>query len=50
MILLWQVRERCNKEWVLFQERLKDAEKTYFAAMGVDTSSLESDNQNSIRE
>ncbi|XP_075485181.1 uncharacterized protein LOC142524907 [Primulina tabacum] len=28
----WQgVRERCKKEWALFQDRLADAEKAYFA-------------------
>ncbi|KAK0591315.1 hypothetical protein LWI29_038319 [Acer saccharum] len=47
----WQgVRERCNREWAIFQDRLKNAEKTYLEAAGIDASSLESDNQKSIRE
>ncbi|MED6153685.1 hypothetical protein PIB30_104497, partial [Stylosanthes scabra] len=32
----WEgVRERCNKEWVLFQDRMANAEKEYFQAMGL---------------
>ncbi|KAK3183666.1 hypothetical protein Dsin_030952 [Dipteronia sinensis] len=47
----WEgVRERCNREWAIFQDRLKNAEKTYLEAAGIDASSLESDNQKSIRE
>ncbi|XP_059450048.1 uncharacterized protein LOC132181023 isoform X2 [Corylus avellana] len=33
----WQgVRERCRKEWAMFQDRLVKAEKAYFEAMGID--------------
>ncbi|XP_044492023.1 uncharacterized protein LOC123215834 [Mangifera indica] len=33
----WQgVRERCRKEWTMFQSRMTKAEKTYFEAMGID--------------
>ncbi|KAK4845114.1 hypothetical protein QYF36_001034 [Acer negundo] len=47
----WQgVRERCNREWAIFQDRLKHAEKTYLEAAGIDASSLESDNQKRIME
>ncbi|XP_041016072.1 uncharacterized protein LOC121258595 isoform X1 [Juglans microcarpa x Juglans regia] len=35
----WQgVRERCRKEWTMFQGRLTTAEHAYFKAMGVDPS------------
>ncbi|XP_062151487.1 uncharacterized protein LOC133859919 isoform X2 [Alnus glutinosa] len=33
----WQgVRERCRKEWTMFQGRMVNAEKAYFEAMGID--------------
>ncbi|XP_027346494.1 uncharacterized protein LOC113858182 [Abrus precatorius] len=32
----WEgVRERCNKEWTIFQERMTNAEKDHFEAMGL---------------
>lgn len=31
-----QVRERCGKEWIMFQDRIVNAEKAYFEAMGKD--------------
>uniref|UniRef100_A0A2P2L4M7 Uncharacterized protein LOC103321836 isoform X2 n=1 Tax=Rhizophora mucronata TaxID=61149 RepID=A0A2P2L4M7_RHIMU len=35
----WQgVRERCRKEWTMFQTRMANAENAYFRAMGMDTS------------
>lgn len=35
----WQgVRERCRKEWTMFQSRFANAEHSYFKAMGVDPS------------
>ncbi|KAH7577285.1 hypothetical protein JRO89_XS01G0231700 [Xanthoceras sorbifolium] len=47
----WEgVRERCNREWAIFQDRLKNAEKTYLEAVGIDASTLESDNQKNIME
>ncbi|KAH9773016.1 lysine ketoglutarate reductase trans-splicing protein [Citrus sinensis] len=34
----WQgVRERCKKEWTMFQGRMANAEKAYFQALGADT-------------
>ncbi|KAL0014419.1 hypothetical protein SO802_001488 [Lithocarpus litseifolius] len=33
----WEgVRERCGKEWTMFQDRIVNAEKAYFEAMGKD--------------
>ncbi|CAK9161754.1 unnamed protein product [Ilex paraguariensis] len=33
----WEgVRERCRKEWTIFQDRMAGAEKAYFRAMGID--------------
>ncbi|GAY36240.1 hypothetical protein CUMW_020830 [Citrus unshiu] len=32
-----QVRERCKKEWTMFQGRMANAEKAYFQALGADT-------------
>ncbi|XP_021659919.1 uncharacterized protein LOC110649595 isoform X2 [Hevea brasiliensis] len=33
----WEgVRERCRKEWDMFQNRMTNAEKAYFQAMGID--------------
>ncbi|RRT82107.1 hypothetical protein B296_00001043 [Ensete ventricosum] len=29
------VRERCRKEWAMFQTRLSDAEKAYYLSMGI---------------
>lgn len=35
----WQgVRERCRKEWTMFQSRLANAEKAYFKSLGIDPS------------
>ncbi|XP_028776544.1 uncharacterized protein LOC114733278 isoform X1 [Neltuma alba] len=35
----WQgVRERCRKEWTMFQSRLTSAENAYYKAVGIDTS------------
>ncbi|KAF5450225.1 hypothetical protein F2P56_030593 [Juglans regia] len=35
----WQgVRERCRKEWTMFQSRMTKAEHTYFKDMGIDPS------------
>ncbi|XP_062110429.1 uncharacterized protein LOC133822194 isoform X1 [Humulus lupulus] len=35
----WQgVRERCRKEWTMFQSRFSNAEKNYFKSQGVDPS------------
>ncbi|GMJ09383.1 hypothetical protein like AT3G27470 [Hibiscus trionum] len=32
----WEgVRERCRKEWTMFQERLTNAEKAYYGALGI---------------
>ncbi|KAI4350619.1 hypothetical protein L6164_005062 [Bauhinia variegata] len=32
----WEgVRERCNKEWTMFQDRMANAERAYFQAMGI---------------
>ncbi|XP_022889328.1 uncharacterized protein LOC111404805, partial [Olea europaea var. sylvestris] len=32
----WQgVRERCRREWKMFQTRMADAEKSYYKAMGI---------------
>lgn len=32
----WEgVRERCRKEWIMFQDRMTIAEKAYFEAMGI---------------
>lgn len=30
-----QVRERCRKEWTMFQGRMAEAEKAYFKEMGI---------------
>lgn len=36
----WQgVRERCRKEWTMFQTRMTNAEAAYFKAKGIDPSS-----------
>ncbi|KAG5522044.1 hypothetical protein RHGRI_034298 [Rhododendron griersonianum] len=33
----WQgVRERCRREWKMFQDRLSNAEKAYYKSMGID--------------
>ncbi|XP_030953768.1 uncharacterized protein LOC115976562 isoform X2 [Quercus lobata] len=33
----WEgVRERCGKEWIMFRDRMVNAEKAYFEAMGKD--------------
>lgn len=32
----WQVRERCKREWTMFQSRLANAEDAYYKAVGVD--------------
>lgn len=35
--LCWcQVKERCRKEWTMFQNRLASAERTYFRTAGLD--------------
>ncbi|BAT86552.1 hypothetical protein VIGAN_04421900 [Vigna angularis var. angularis] len=35
----WQgVRERCRKEWTMFQTRLANAEDAYYKSIGIDTS------------
>ncbi|XP_054806797.1 uncharacterized protein LOC129309305 isoform X1 [Prosopis cineraria] len=35
----WQgVRERCRKEWTMFQSRMTNAENAYYKAMGIDPS------------
>ncbi|KAJ7974670.1 Lysine ketoglutarate reductase trans-splicing protein (DUF707) [Quillaja saponaria] len=35
----WEgVRERCKKEWTMFQDRMANAERAYFQSMGVDPS------------
>lgn len=31
-----QVRERCRKEWTMFQERMASAERAYYASLGID--------------
>ncbi|BAT89865.1 hypothetical protein VIGAN_06098000, partial [Vigna angularis var. angularis] len=31
----WQVRERCKKEWKMFQSRLANVEYAYYKAMRV---------------
>ncbi|XWS40675.1 hypothetical protein CRYUN_Cryun17cG0015700 [Craigia yunnanensis] len=39
----WEgVRERCRKEWTMFQARMTNAEKSYFEAMGMKPSNLTS--------
>ncbi|XP_009763116.1 uncharacterized protein LOC107803326 [Nicotiana tabacum] len=39
----WQgVRERCRKEWTMFQSRVANAEKAYFKSKGIDPSNLTS--------
>ncbi|CAK7328154.1 unnamed protein product [Dovyalis caffra] len=33
----WEgVRERCRKEWTMFQDRMTNAQKAYFETMGID--------------
>ncbi|XP_022774360.1 uncharacterized protein LOC111316611 [Durio zibethinus] len=37
----WEVvRERCRKEWTMFQDRMTNAEKAYYEAMGMKPSNL----------
>ncbi|KAK4715973.1 hypothetical protein R3W88_014311 [Solanum pinnatisectum] len=36
------VRDRCRKEWTMFQTRVANAEKAYFKSIGVDPSNLTS--------
>ncbi|XWS30416.1 hypothetical protein CRYUN_Cryun24cG0115800 [Craigia yunnanensis] len=37
----WEVvRERCRKEWTMFQDRMTNAEKAYFEAMGMKPTNL----------
>ena len=36
LTLVCQVRERCRREWTMFQERMATAEKAYFESMGID--------------
>jgi len=31
-----QVRERCRKEWTMFQSRMARAENAYYKAVGID--------------
>ncbi|KAF8040756.1 hypothetical protein BT93_B2859 [Corymbia citriodora subsp. variegata] len=39
----WQgVRERCRREWGMFQRRMDDAEKTYFRSIGINPSQMKS--------
>jgi hypothetical protein len=35
IIMFMQVRERCRKEWGIFQTRMAEAEKMYYEMMGV---------------
>ncbi|TYG62962.1 hypothetical protein ES288_D07G273800v1 [Gossypium darwinii] len=35
-----QVRERCKKEWSMFQNRMTDAEKAYYESMGISTTDI----------
>lgn len=35
VVLSMQVRERCRKEWGIFQTRMAEAEKAYYEMMGV---------------
>ncbi|XP_031260115.1 uncharacterized protein LOC116118286 isoform X2 [Pistacia vera] len=45
----WEgVRERCKREWAMFQDRLTNAEKEYLEELGVDSSNLTADNQKSL--
>lgn len=34
--IVCQVRERCRREWTMFQDRMTSAEKAYFEAMGIE--------------
>ncbi|KAH1128727.1 hypothetical protein J1N35_000105 [Gossypium stocksii] len=34
------VRERCKKEWSMFQNRMIDAEKAYYESMGISTTDI----------
>ncbi|XP_012445081.1 uncharacterized protein LOC105769149 isoform X2 [Gossypium raimondii] len=34
------VRERCKKEWSMFQNRMTDAEKAYYESMGISTTDI----------
>lgn len=36
------VRERCRREWGMFQRRMDDAEKAYFRSIGIDPSQMKS--------
>ncbi|XP_027095515.1 uncharacterized protein [Coffea arabica] len=39
----WQgVRERCRKEWAMFQNRMSNAEKAYYLGKGIDPSNFTS--------
>ncbi|XP_030542107.1 uncharacterized protein LOC115749430 [Rhodamnia argentea] len=39
----WQgVRERCRREWGMFQRRMDNAEKAYFRSIGMDPSQMKS--------
>lgn len=35
-----QVRERCRKEWTMFQTRLTNAEKAYYRELGIDPANI----------
>ncbi|PKI77123.1 hypothetical protein CRG98_002626 [Punica granatum] len=37
-----QVRLRCRKEWFIFDDRMKKAERAYFSSMGIDPPKLKS--------
>lgn len=36
LLILAQVRERCRREWTMFQDRMATAEMAYYKAMGMD--------------
>ncbi|KAK4358282.1 hypothetical protein RND71_023892 [Anisodus tanguticus] len=35
-----KVRERCEKEWSMFQSRVENAEKAYYKSNGIDASNF----------
>lgn len=40
VFLLLQVRERCEKEWSMFQSRAENAERDYYISKGIDTTNF----------
>lgn len=51
VVIPLQVRERCKNEWEMFKDRMTSAEKAYLEALGVDSTTLKKDeNQSKVMD